>query len=181
MITKRLCASILVGMFSVGAAAQDAPKWITPKVEGYGAIVYDPSLPFQPDKTLEYNVVFKITSDDKKSGVNSQLWHVARFVNLLAAAKVPETQAHIVAVVAGKATSSVLTEAEYAKRFGKPNPDAELIRKLADAGVTLYVCSQAAAEHGIDMSTQMNKRVLPSLSLMTDVADYQIRGYKLMP
>jgi intracellular sulfur oxidation DsrE/DsrF family protein len=164
-----------------GAFAQDSQKWTTPAVKGYGGIIYDPDLKIEPDKSLDYKVVFKITSDQLKKGVNAQLWHVARLVNLLADGKIPKAQQHIVAGIAGKATPVVLSDAAYEKRYKKPNPNTELIRELTDAGVKIYVCSQAAAEHHIDMRTELNPHILKSLSLMTDLVNFQLRGYVLMP
>ena len=161
--------------------AQEAPKWTTPAVKGYGGIVYDPALAIQPDRSLDYKVIFKITSDREKNGVNSQLWHVARMVNLLAAGNVPKEKIHIVAGIAGKATPVVLSDAAYEKRYKLPNPNTELLRELTAAGVKIYLCSQAAAEHGIDMQTELNPDILKSLSLMTDLANFQLQGYVLMP
>jgi len=164
-----------------GAAAQETPKWTTPAVKGYGAIVYDPALDVQPDRTLDYRLIFRITDDKLKEGVNSQLWHVARMVNLLAAGGVPKAKTHIAAGIAGKAVSTVLSDDAYAKRYKKPNPNTMLIKELAAAGVRIYVCSQAAAEHGIDMRNELNPHILKSLSLMTDLANFQLQGYVLMP
>jgi len=181
MAKRYLLTSLFFLLCGVGAMAQASPNWTTPAIEGYGGIVFDPALAVQPDKTLDYKVIFRVTSGDTKNGVNAQLWHVARFVNLMAAGKIPKAKMHLVVGIAGKATPVVLSDEAYAKRFGKPNPDTELIRKLADAGVILYVCSQAAAEHDIDMAGEMNPHIVKSLSLMTDLANYQLQGYVLMP
>jgi len=167
-----LCAS--------GASAGETPAWTTPAVEGYGKIVYDPALAVQPDKALEYKVIFQATSDAEREGVNGQLWHVARLVNLLAAGGVPRAKMHIVAGVAGKATDIVLSDKAYEQRHHKPNPNTALIRALARAGVVLYVCSQAMAEHGIS-AQELNPDIMPSLSLVTDLTNYQLQGYVLIP
>jgi intracellular sulfur oxidation DsrE/DsrF family protein len=174
-----LCLILLV--FTGGAFAQDVPKWTTPAVKGYGGIVFDPTLAIQPDKALDYKLIFKVTSAKTKNGVNAQLWHVARMVNLLAAGKLPKEKMHIVAGIAGEATSVVLRDEAYEKRYNKPNPDTELIRRLTGAGVVIYVCSQAVAEHGIDLDKELNPNIVKSLSLMTDLANFQLQGYVLMP
>ena len=181
MAKKLIHVGLLLLLGTGGAFAGEAPKWMTPAVEGYGGIVFDPTLAVQPDKALEYKVIFKITSGDTKEGVNAQLWHVARFVNLLAAGNVPKAKVHVVAGIAGKATDVVLTDAAYVQRYKKPNPDTELIRRLTEAGVVLYICAQAAAEHDIDLRTEVNPNIVKSLSLMTDLANFQLRGYVLMP
>jgi intracellular sulfur oxidation DsrE/DsrF family protein len=179
---KRLMSAGLMLFLCSGAiSAKETPKWTTPAVKGYGAIVYDPAVAIQPDRTLAYKLIFKITDDRKKEGVNAQLWHVARMVNLLAAGGVPKTKIDIVAGIAGKATALVLSDEAYRQRYKTPNPNTRLIRELADAGVTLYVCSQAAAEHRIDMQKELNPHILKSLSLMTDLANFQLHGYVLMP
>ena len=174
-----LCFAL--SLCSVGASAKEAPKWTTPAVKGYGGIVFDPALAVQPDRALDYKVIFKINTGDVKEGVNAQLWHVARFVNLLAAGGVPKAKRHVVAGIAGKATDAVLTDDAYELRYKKLNPNTELIRELTEAGVIIYVCSQAAAEHDIDLETEVNPDIVHSLSLMTDLANFQLKGYVLMP
>ena len=175
----QLCLWVIIGAAS--AFGQEMPKWITPGLEGYGRIVYDPSLAVQPDKSRDYKIIFAVTSDQTQEGVNSQLWHVARMVNLLAAAKVPKEKIHLVVGIAGKATPVILTDGAYMQRFKKPNPDTALIRQLKKAGVVLYVCSQAAAEHNVDMKKEMNPDILGSLSLMTTLANYELQGYIAIP
>ena len=181
MAKKLIRVGLLLLLGAGGAFAGEAPKWTTPAVEGYGGIVFDPALAVQPDRALDYKVIFKITSGDTKEGVNAQLWHVARFVNLLAAGNVPKAKVHVVAGIAGKATDAVLTDDAYELRYKKLNPNTELIRELTEAGVIIYVCSQAAAEHDIDLETEVNPDIVHSLSLMTDLANFQLKGYVLMP
>lgn len=181
MLRKIVTTVVWLLIGTGGAFASEAPDWTTPAIKGYGGIVYDPALEVQPDKTLEYKVVFRINADKSKEGVNAQLWHVARLVNLLRAGGVPKEHMHIVAGIAGKATSITLSDAAYAKRYKKPNPNTELIRELDEAGVVIYICSQAAAEHGIDMPTELNPHIHKSLSLMTDLVNYQLQGYALIP
>jgi intracellular sulfur oxidation DsrE/DsrF family protein len=185
---KKLVYAGLVLLMCVGGAfAKDAkPKinWEYPEIKDNGGILYHPDVAIQPSKTLDYKVFFKITSGKKKpNGVNAQLWHVARLLNLLKAAGVPQDHIHVAAGIAGKATEIVMTDASYAKRFkkAKANPNTKLIKDLTDAGVKIYLCSQAAAEHNIDMKTQLNPNIIKSLSLLTDIVNFQLEGYALVP
>ena len=183
MLMKRfLTVGLALLLGTAGAAfAKEAYQWTTPAVKGYGGIIFNPDLKVEPDKSLEYKVIFRVNDDKLKEGVNAQLWHVARLVNLLADGGVPKSKMHIVAGIAGKATPIVLSDAAYEKRYKKPNPNTELIRELTAAGVKIYLCSQAAAEHDIDMKTELNPDILKSLSLLTDLVNFQLKGYALIP
>ncbi|WPL24524.1 DsrE family protein [Thiorhodovibrio frisius] len=46
------------------------------------------------------------------------------------------------------ACRAVLKDQAYKARFGSVNPNVELLGKLKDAGVKLYVCGQAIVDSG---------------------------------
>lgn len=157
-----------------------AQVWQTPYIEGYGEIKYFEDAAEQPDPTLEYKLLFDITSDQQKSGVNKRLWVIARTMNMLYVAGVPKEQIKIVAAFHGSATFDVVTEEAYQKKFGKSNPNLDLIKKLQKEGVLLYVCSQATAARGV-ANEDVVPEVIPALSALSVLSNYQIRGYALMP
>ncbi len=183
-----LLSVILLAMVQVGSAQVNNvqtnhhnPQWETPLIKGYGPIKYYSSAKIQPDKSLDYKVVFKITDGKIKDGVDNHLWHMARLLNLLYAAGVKPDHIHIVGVIAGKSTPVILNNKAYQKRFHKNNPNMDLLKQLTEHGVKIYVCDQAVAEHGIDLHQDLNKYIVPTLSAIIDLPTFQLKGYALMP
>ena len=160
--------------------AQDTAKWITPEISGYGKITYDPNLALIPQTDKNYKVIFKITKANEKEGVNSQLWHIARLVNLLSVSGVKKKNMYIVAVISGDATPVVLNDVAYKNLYKKSNPNMQLINSLKDAGVELYVCSQALSERHFNYQQDINKKITVSLSALTTLIYFQQLEYSLI-
>ncbi len=158
-----------------------APQWETPLINGYGRIKYYPNAAMQPDKSLDYKVVFKITGDNTKDGVNGKLWHMARLMNLLYAGGIESKHVHMVGVIAGGATTIVLNNKTYKERFHKDNPNLDILKKLTEHGAIIYVCDQALAEHKISQQGEVNKYVKKSLSAIVDLPTFILKGYALIP
>lgn len=183
---KKLKKSLIVAAIALTttagfASANKEPKWETPLIKGYGPIKYYKDAAIQPDKNLDYKVVFKITNDKRRKGVNDKLWHMARLMNLLYTAGIKKEHIHIVGIIAGKATYLVLNNQAYKKRFRTQNPNMDLLKQLTQHGAKLYVCDQALAEHHIDQKKDMNKYIMPSLSGIIDLPTYELKGYALIP
>ena len=123
----------LLAFISLGSL--HAQEWQTPIIEGYGEVKYFSEAAVQPDTSLSYNLLFDIKSEATKSGVNKELWVMARMLNLLSVAGVPTEKIHLVASIHGSATFITLNEEAYQKKYGKPNPNANLIRQLKEHGV----------------------------------------------
>lgn len=155
-------------------------EWITPVIEGYGKIKPLQEVGVQPDATLEYKLVFDIASDREMEGVNIGLWKMARIINMLGSANVPKDRIHIVAAIHGGATFAALGDEKYQEKNQKVNPNNELLKLLHDYGVELFVCAQATAARGIEPS-DLNPHTKLALSAMTVLANYQLKGYVLMP
>lgn len=170
---------VTLGLVAAQNVSAKDIAWTTPLVKGYGPIKYDPTLAMQPDKTLDYKVVFKVVKPKNKAGVNAKLWHVARLLNLLYAGGVPKDHIHLVVVIAGGATPIVLTNKAYNAKFLTDNPDMKLIRALSEQGVKFYVCSQAVAEHHFKLQ-DVNKYITKSLSAITDLSYFQLHGYAML-
>ena len=163
-------------LFSCSLSAQE---WVTPIINGYGKIKYSKSVAVQPDNDLEYKLVYKITTDEKREGVNRGLNGIAHAINMLGCVNIPKENVKIVATIQGPATNIVLKDAEYKKRFSEDNPNSEIIKLLSNYGVELFVCSQATAYKKIPAST-INKNILEALSGSSVIANYQLKGYALM-
>lgn len=178
MKTLKTITTILV--LTLFSSTMNAQEWETPIIKGYGKIKDYKDAAVQPDKNLDYKILFHITSDKEKEGVNASLWHIARQINLLGASGVPKKHVKIVAVISGPATPIVLSNSDYNSRFGKDNPNLDLMKKLTDYGVKIEVCGQAAAENNIDPYKQLNPYTELTLSALIDIPTYQMKGYTVM-
>ncbi|WP_053070594.1 DsrE family protein [Halomonas sp. PR-M31] len=177
-IFKTLAVLVVSLGVSSGALAAD---WTTPLIEGYGKIKYDENAKMQPSQDQQYKVVFSVDGDKQTDGVNAELWHVARFMNLMSAADVPPENVHAVAVIHGSATPIAMTDELYQQRNDASNPNLELMKRLTDNGVKIYLCDQAAAGFDIDPDTQVNEYVEPVVSALIAIPQLQLDGYALMP
>lgn len=184
---RNTLASLAIGValaaMPVGAAFaadSDSGLWVTPVIEGYGAMHPAPDAALQPDPAQTYKIVFDTTKGAEKAGVNTALWHIARAVNLYGSSGVDKEHRKFVAVIHGPATPIVLTNAAYEKKYGKANPNLDLISKLEAAGVTFYVCGQAAADNGI-AAEDINPAISLTLSALVAVPSLEAEGYSLFP
>lgn len=158
----------------------NAQDWKTPIIEGYGRIVDYENAVIKPDPAAEYKLLFHITTDKEREGVNVALWKIARIINLLENGGVPKKNIHVAAVVSGSATPLVLNKNEYLDRIGKQNPNLDLIDKLVEYGVALNFCGQAAAERNVSPETELNPKIALTLSALIDIPTYQMQGYSII-
>ena len=171
-------ALVVVGC-AVALASESAAFWTTPTVHGYGKIHYLPHAAYLPQPDRTYKVVFALSQGaGSPSQVNGALEHVARAVNLYAAAGVPLDHLKFVAVAYGAATPFVLNDARYRAAYGVPNPNLPLIARLRAAGVDVAVCGQAVAEHHYQYDW-VDKRVTLTLSALTTTTTLENAGYAL--
>jgi len=171
-----ITAVILVFFFSYSYGQE----WQTPLIEGYGEIKYFDNAAEQLNLNQEYKLLFDVTSDKQKNGVNKRLWVVARTLNMMHVSGVPLANIKIVVAIHGAATFNILTEEAHINKYGKSNPNIDLIQKLRANGVSLFVCSQATAARNIK-DEEVHADVVPALSSLSVLANYQIQGYHLMP
>ena len=158
----------------------NAQEWETPVINGYGEVMFFEQTASQLNKELDYKLIFDIKSNDTKNGVNKGLWVIARTLNMLSLGKVPRNNIEIVASIHGEASFLALTDQAFQNKFGKSNPNLDLIDKLISNGVKLFVCSQATAARGIDEKS-INKKIKRAFSGLSVLATYQLNGYILMP
>ncbi|WP_047244956.1 DsrE family protein [Maribacter thermophilus] len=157
-----------------------AQEWTTPIIEGYGRIKQFKDVAAQPDTSLEYNIVFDVKDDRELDGVNIGLFKIARLINMLGTGGVPQDKIHIVAAVHGGATFAALNDQKYKEKYNKANPNTELLQLLHDYGVEIYVCAQATASRGIT-ADDLDANTELGLSAMMVLANYELKGYALMP
>ena len=169
-----------LGLFMLTISQVNGQDWETPIIEGYGKILNIKDSAVQPDSNLTYNLVFDIKDGKEMEGVNAGLWKIARTLNMLGASKIDPKNIHIVAAIHGEATFVVLNNERYTEENGKLNPNLELLKLLTEHDVELYVCGQASAARNIG-AADMNPYVQTALSAISVLANYQLKGYALMP
>lgn len=168
----------LSGAASAQAASRDPTH---PAIAHYGAVQPRPNAAEQPNPNKHYQVVFDVRGKSKAADKpNTGLAHIAHAVNAFASAGVPLDHLDFVAVIRGGATSSVLTNAAYAKQVGgEKNPNTGLITALHKAGVKLEVCGQALSGKHY-RNSWVNKNVTITLAGIPDLAIYGNRGYTII-
>lgn len=166
--------------FHASAAQAEELNWINPTIQEAGAIVALPNAGMQPNKNIDYKVVFNVTGWGAPDKVQIGLDRVARTVNLFTSAGVPLSRLHLVAVVHGPATPAILDDAHYKEKFGVENPNTKLISELKKAGVQVVVCGQALA-HNKFPDAWVNPQVEITLAALTDLIILQQQGYILVP
>lgn len=155
------------------------PTFITPLIDGFGAIVALPLSAEQPRAGSK--VVFDITGAGNATQIVKGLESIALLLNLAAEAGLRPEQIKIVAVLHGQATKAVLRPDSYAKHTrGSQNPNLELIRKLNSAGVELYVCGQALAHDRYGLDEVLSEVKVASSAVTVNVSK-QMDGYAYLP
>ena len=168
------CATILVALLASPTLAQTEPRL----VPGFGTYFEVPE-PFEKlDPQLRYKVVFDVAQPARNPGeVHQGLERVARMVNLLGRHGAAVRPGDIVVTLHGQAAKTALTAAAFSKRFdGKINPDAELIRQLTLAGVSVRLCGQSMVANGFTRD-EVNPDVQIDIAAITTLATLQLQDY----
>lgn len=169
--------ALAAAMIAMPTLAQTVP----PLVPDFGAYNEVPD-PFEkPDPTLRYKVVFDVSQPARTPGAAHQgLERVARMVNLLNRHGVKLLPGDIVVTMHGPAAKTSLTAAAFAKRFnGEANPNAELIKQLTAARVSVRLCGQSMVAAGFARD-EINPDVKIDIAAITTMATYQLRGYAII-
>ncbi len=143
--------------------------------------VYDVEEPsFSTDLEGTFKVVFDVLdSPGKGDGINRQLETVARFLNMHVRAGKDRSSLQVALVVHGAAATDLLKPGAYQERFGKSNPNTELIEALLREDVAVILCGQSANHRNIQPASLI-PGVKLSLSAMTALVQLQNDGYQLI-
>lgn len=175
-----LSLAAVAAVSSTARAQQGAEFWSTPAIKGIGPVHVWPQAVLRPDARTTYKAVFDVTkagpAGDK---INPSLDHIARTVNVFAAAGVPLDHLKFTVIIHGPATSSALNDKEFEAKFGHANPDAAVIEALTKAGVQVLVCGNALGDFKYDPS-MVNPHIKVALSAMSTLIILQDEGYAVM-
>lgn len=160
-------------------AQEAAPGWLSPVIS-YGKVMpmSDGAVPLNPKHS--YKLIFDISDGGSTPGkLLPGAVRAARFLNLAALAGVPDENVQLAIMLHGPATFSVLRQAQFSERFQVPNQNLTLFSELRKAGVEIYVCGQALGHLNLQ-ADWVAADVDVSVSALTTVAEYQLRGYHVM-
>jgi intracellular sulfur oxidation DsrE/DsrF family protein len=175
--TKRVTLAVLL-LAAAQPVMAAAPARLVPD---FGAFT-DIADPFEkPDPGMRYKVVFDVSQPARAPGTAHQgLERVARMVNLLGHHGVKLQPGDIVVTMHGQAAKTALTAAAFAKRYnGEANPNAELIKQLTVAGVSVRLCGQSMMALGFARD-ELNPDVKVDVAAITTMATMQLRGYAVI-
>ena len=171
---------VLIGLACSTISLADEPS-LGPIIEDYG-----PTFPIEDrDVALPEGFTYKAVFDLAKypgetTDLNPYLVSAARFLNMHARNGVPVENMDLAIVVHGAAVKNLLSDPAYESRYGFKNPNLELLTRLHDAGVRIFVCGQSMTFGGIDKN-ELADPAQVALSAMTMLTVLQSEGYALLP
>ena len=175
-------STLAIGLSVTAAAAAPQPAgfWHYPLIKGYGPEHTWPGVVVRPKAGVTYKALFDVTQGKPQAAkVNPGLDHIARTINIFAAAGVPLKHMKFAVIIHGPATPIVLSAAAYRAKFGHPNPNLALIATLRKAGIDLLVCSNALGDMHFTPG-EVNPDIHVALSALSTVIILQNRGYALV-
>ena len=133
----------------------------------------------QPDPNMNYKVVFSVNRDPQNpDDVNPMFGAIAMYLNTLGKHGVPAEHRNIVAMIHHRTEGFdiVMTNEAYRERYGRDNPNIEIIRKLTEAGVNIRLCGQGLIGREID-EEDVNPDIQVDLWAMTSIINLTMNGY----
>ena len=145
---------------------------------------FGPHAPIEGAAEIPAGASFAIAFDVKdmagEGQRNRNFESAARFINMHAAAGVPEDKMRLAVVVHGKAVHDLITVEARAGREMGDNASAAMVQAMLEHGVRFIVCGQSAAAYGVDKD-EFIPGVELELSAMTAHALLQQEGFTLNP
>ena len=180
-LPKRYVVGLFALLFAIVVGAAGPETETGPVIEGFGPVIAPPPGAYNLRADQHYKVSMDVAgTGDFAEDRNRHLESAARFLNMHARNGIDPKQIEFAIIVHGRATKDLLQDSVYQKKFDEPNPNTKLLAALADAGVTIYLCSQSAAFKGYGFD-QFNPAVTIALSAMSVHVRLQSEGYTLIP
>lgn len=149
-------------------------------VPGYPAAREVPNAHELPDPDTDYKIAWGIGqgAEDMTTEVNPMLPTIARYVNTLAKWGVPKEKRHIIVMFHQRSADFdiVMTNDAFRAKYGKDNPNIELIAALQNAGVEFRACGQAVLGRKIN-ARDINPDIQVDLWAMTTFMNLQMKGF----
>ncbi len=178
----------VISLTAIGLSLTTASlAWARPEQFAKGPVIehFGENASVDTDMLIPKHTEFKVAFDAVKAAepgkTNRTLNSAARFINMHAAAGVPEKNMKIAVIFHGPAAVDLLKAESYAaKHEGVDNGSAAIVEALTDKGVRVVLCGQTAAYRDISKSDLL-PGVEMALSAMTAHALLQQDGYTLNP
>lgn len=177
---KTLCT--IFGFFMIGqfCSAQADNRVEGPLITGYGNTWSIDSTDLEIDPSQNFHMIFDIArKPENPSQLNASINTIARFLNMHINAGVQADKIKVVAVIHGSAGNDIMQDQFHEHKFGVVNPNKDLISKLGDAGVEIFLCGQTMNSRGLDRKQHLPE-VQVALSAMTVINKYVSEGYTLI-
>ena len=174
--------STILLFFSIAfAKTTQAQQLISgPLIEGFGDTFTVPEADLSADPEKIYKVVFDIAqAPEDPAELNLYFNTVARFLNMHAAAGVPQQNLKPVLVVHGSAAFDLLKNEDYSEKYGVDNPNLPLLEAFHKLDIPVILCGQTAGKRNIPQEKRWGHTQL-ALSAMTALIHYQDLGYALI-
>jgi len=176
MITKPY---IIIGLLfgaTITVSAQLQQQY--PVIKNFGGVFTDvPGVSFNADKQLDYKVVIEIDNSDTSSAkVSNALEVVSRYINLLAMDDINADKRSVVVIFHNAGSYCIQNDEAYQRKYGKPNPNLDVLNQLEKAGVVFFICGQSTVKRKIQPSEIIPAVKIASSYLIT-YTTYQLRGY----
>lgn len=169
--------SLIVIWLLVFSSCAFAQTRVNPVIKNFGGVFPIPYAEEKPDPNLDYNIVIEIEHpSDKPDTLSWALNNVARLLNLHVSGGVPKEKMHVVLVIHGGATFTVMSNEAHQAKYSVDNPNLKLYQELSDAGVKIFVCGQSLISRKIDRN-KMVPQVKIATSMLTTLTTYQLKGY----
>ena len=169
---------LIAFIMGISCYGQDIVKG--PIIVGYGDTYKVDNATYQPDFANGLKIVFDITKmGATPQQLSAQINTIARCINMHASNGVDIDDMDIYAVFHSEGTYTLYDQNAYLQKYKVDNPHYELIERLDEVGVKMYVCGQSLAARGVK-SEDLHPKINIALSAMTILTDLQMKGYGLI-
>ena len=179
-MSRSFCLAFFLAINFIRAGALHAQEVQFPVVRDFGGVYPIPEASEFPRSDILYKVIVDLKSGSATTdATNPALYNLARLMNLHGIGGVDKENMKVLAVVHGEATMAVLSDEAYKNRFGRENPNSELLKALQEAGVKLFICGQSLHARKV-RPEELAEGINISLSALTMLTTYQLEGYALI-
>ena len=172
---------ILISIFLISSHMSTSQvKEAGPVISNYGEVWPVQDLDYPLETNLVYKAVFDVmNSPDSHDIINPSIETVARYLNMHAQNGISDNNLKAVLIIHNKASKDIMNDKAYESRYGKANPNRQLINQLMHSGVDVIFCGQSSLSRNIPKEN-MIPGVKLSLSAMTALIQLQGDGYRLI-
>jgi len=171
---KIIYCVILLSSFAI--SAQEASIIIGKFGKVYNA--EKPESSFENDK--EYKIIFDVFTDRSNEGeVNPKLNSIIDYLDMSSQQGVSKENMKIAIIFHGTATKNVLNDKAYQRLFKIDNPNAEIIQKLKEADVELYVDRKSYFGNVYELEDK-TLNIKMAYSALAALMRYQKDGYQIV-